>query len=488
MTHLPLLLIIAPMAASFALPLLDLISPRLRKSALVLSMSTQIVLTVTLFTQWSRLPLEYLVGGWAHGIGISLYVDRLSAVMVGLITLLTCMSTVFSFNRIAHNQGKYYVLLGLLTAGLTGTVTTGDLFNLYVFTEIVSIASYSLVAFERRVSALEAALKYLMYGALAGVLMLLSVVFLYFTTGSLNLQVIGTRICNAPPRVLAVIAGLMLISFSVKLGLVPFHTWLADAHASAPSPISALLSGVVIKLGGYSLIRVFYLTLGIDAVARLGVVQILFILGVLTVVVGHLMASSQSESKRLLAYSSVANVGYIAMALGIGSHAATALALVYMVAHGVVKAGLFLTVGGLTHEAGSREITALKGAFYRWPLMAVPLGGLVLAVVGIPPMVGFAGKWFLVEGFVRSGDVTGLVVLIFGSVLSGYYYLRFAALVYTPLRSLDELPNPQFQAEGQLTLAAHLPVFVLLTAAVVLGVIPSLVGWDLDTLACWLMG
>ncbi len=486
MTHLPFLLITAPMAAAFALPLLDLISPRLRKPALVGAIVLQLCLVAVLLSQWNHLPLEYLVGGWRHGIGISLYVDRVGAVMVALITLLTAMSTLYSFDRIAHNQGKYYVLLCLLTAGLTGAVTTGDLFNLYVFTEIISITSYSLVAFERRVSALEAAFKYLLYGALSGVLLLLSVVFLYFATGSLNLEVIGSRLGAVSPRVSAVMAGLLLISFMVKLGLVPFHPWLADAHASAPSPISALLSGAVIKVGAYSIIRVLFLTFGMELMHQLAIPQILLALGMLTVVVGHLMASVQTESKRLLAYSSIANVGYIAMALGTGSAAGIAVALVYMVAHGIIKAGLFLTVGSLTHEAGSRQTTALKGAFYRWPVMSVLFGVLVLGILGIPPLAGFAGKWFLIESLLKSGHSLAVLVLAAGTALSAAYYFRFATLVYTAVSSRSELPNPQFEAEGQLSLAAHLPVVALLIAAIVLGGMPELLQWSGEQLINWL--
>lgn len=481
MKQLPLLLIITPLGLAFLLPLSDLISPRWRKEILLAFVLAQGYMTVLLLSQWSYLPVEYLVGGWQAGVGISLYIDRLSAVLIALMTLLVSMTIIYSFNRISHNQGKYYVLLALMTAGLIGAISTGDLFNFYVFNEIVAITSYALVAFERRVSALEAAFKYLLYGSLSGVFFLLAVSLIYFGTGSLNMRIISERLPEMPFALLTTVTGFLLIAFSVKMGLFPFHTWLADAHAAAPSPVSALLSGAVIKVGCYGLIRVFYFIYDIEFARSLWVGELLLLMGVLSVLVGHCLATLQTESKRLLAYSSIANMGYIAMALGIGKPVAVVMGVVHMLAHGMTKAGLFLAVGSLTHEAGSREIAALQGALYRWRYIALLFGGLVLGILGIPPLVGFISKWTMIQGFVRAEERLALGVFAFGTTLSLYYYFCFALTVYRPLDCPLEM-TPEFTAEGQLNVAAHLPVVLLLVATFVTGLLPGMFAWDLDLL------
>ena len=261
----------------------------------------------------------YHMGAWPTPIGIDLRLDPLAALLllaINMVGLVACLYSVEYMRRYTAKH-RYYSLFLLLVAGMNGAILAGDLFNLYVMMEVAAVASYALVAFGGEHEDLEAAFKYAVLGSLSSAVILIGVGLVYGVTGTLNMAHIADRVSQAgmsPPLLFA--SALFLCGFGLKAALVPFHAWLPDAHPSAPAPVSAMLSGVLIKaIGIYVLARLIYNVFGVGE----GALAMLRWLGVVSIVVGSLLAAGQWDIKRLLAYSSIGQVGYIVLGLGLGT-------------------------------------------------------------------------------------------------------------------------------------------------------------------------
>ena len=359
----------------------------------------------------------YFVGGWRPPFGILLVLDGLSGFMLFVITLIAFMATIFSINYMARftAKHKFYALLFLLIAGMIGITLTGDLFNMFVFIEIAAISSYALVAFGIEDEGLEAAFKYMVMGEIGSLTILLSIALLYSATGTLNMADISQTIAaNGTRPVVLFCSILFLIGFGIKAALVPFHAWLADAHPSAPAPISALLSGVVIKvLGIYALVRVFYNILGMHPV----VVNILLFLSGFSMLVGVLLQLGQNDIKRLFAYCSVSHIGYILLGFSLGTPLGIIGALFHLLNHAVFKSLLFLDSGAIEYATGTRRMENLGGIARKMPITTV--SGFIgsFAASGVPPFNGFWSKLILILAAVEAhqyplAGVAGLTAIL----------------------------------------------------------------------------
>ena len=301
-------------------------------------------------------------------VGIQLVVDGLTVFMLVVVNFIAFLVAVYSVNYMTRYTEKwqFYSLFLLMLAGMNGVLITGDMFNLFVFVEIASIASYALVAFGTGKRELEASFKFAVMGSIASLLILLGVIFLYSNTGTLNMADM-TRILAGRdhPALLYFVFALFLTGFGLKAALVPFHAWLPDAHPSAPAPISAMLSGVLIKaLGVYVIARVFYNIFGLTYELSL----ILMTLGAISMGVGALVALRQWDLKRLLAYSSISQVGFIMLGLGIGTPLAVLGALFHLFNHSMFKSLLFLDSGAIEYAAHTRDLTEMGGLAKKMPV------------------------------------------------------------------------------------------------------------------------
>jgi len=324
----------------------------------------------------------------------------------------------------------FYSLLLLMVAGLVGMVLAADLFNLYLFCELMSIAAYVLVAFRRVDTAVEAGFKYLVMGSVGSVIMLLGISFVYLGTGTLTL----TQATGAPELWARAGLACLLVGLGVKGAIVPLHTWLPDAHGQAPSSVSAMLSGIVIQSAFYALLKVS-LALGFPA-RDLGTVVIM--LSFLNMTLGNALALVQTHTKRLLAYSSIAQMGYIMFSMGIGLRYAIPMAtqagFFLLLAHAAMKGLAFLCAGVCHSNWGATQVSDLRGTAGRVPLVAVSLGVAMAGLAGVPPLAGFAAKWFVLNGALQSVDVLGYVgvaVFLGNSLLSLGYYLPFIGALFT---------------------------------------------------------
>jgi multicomponent Na+:H+ antiporter subunit D len=393
----------------------------------------------------SRDVLVYKVGGWLPPVGISLVLDGLSAFMLVTVNFVVLAVTLFSINYMEKFTAKFkfYTLFLLMLAGMNGMIITGDIFNLFVFLEIASVASYALVAFGVEAEELEASFKYMVMGSLASLFILLAIAFLYSYTSTLNMADMAQIIAQkAMAPVVIFSAVLFLMGFGLKAAIVPFHAWLADAHPSAPAPISAALSGVLIKvLGVYALIRVFYNILLLNQTF----LTVLMFLGVFSIMVGVLLAIGQMDLKRLLAYHSISQIGYIILGFGIASPLAIAGSLFHLFNHSVFKSLLFLNSGAVEYALGTRNLEEMGGLREKMPITAATSLTASMSISGVPPFNGFFSKLMIIAACVQSGYIGYAVWAMIGSILTLASFMKiqkyaFYGFLRDKYKTLKEAP------------------------------------------------
>lgn len=364
---------------------------------------------------------RYPVGGWGTALGIELRFDALSAITVvfGVVTSLVLLFSKTLAADLTARPALYYALILVNLGGLNGFAVTNDLFNLFVFMELLSVSAYALVAAGRGKGAALAALKYLLPGAVSSLLVLFAIGLLLALTGSLNMQLVAERLPAAPAGAVALAATAFLVGFMVKAALFPLHFWLPDAHGAAPGPVSALLSGLVVKAGVIGLFRgvtVF------DAPHALN--GILMTLGAIAILAGGIAAMVQHELKRLLAYSTVAHLGYIVLGLGLATSASIAGSFAHMGYHALTKAGVFLAAAALVERTGLRDLDDLRGLGHRMPWSATALCAGLVALSGVPPTAGFVGKWQIALGAMSSDHPWVVLVVLVGALIALGYGIR----------------------------------------------------------------
>jgi len=413
-----------PLGAAFVLALLGKAKEVISDVLINLVTFLLAILSVVLLTFLKDNGIfVYTMGKWFPPKGINLVLDGLSVLMLVVINWIAFFATLYSvsYMRRFTAKAKFYSLFALMLAGMNGVVLTGDFFNLFVFLEIASIASYALVAFGVEAEELEAAFKYMVMSSVASILVLFSVGLLYGLTGSLNMADIGGIIQGKKNLLLSFSLVLFLAGFGLKAAIVPFHAWLPDAHPSAPAPISAMLSGVLIKaLGIYTIMRVFFNVYGMN----LQLSWVFMILGIVSMVAGGILALRQRDFKRLLAYSSISQIGYIMIGLGCGNYWGLLGALFHLFNHATFKSLLFLNSGAVEYSTGTRKLEEMGGLSKVMPVTGATSTIGSLSISGIPPFNGFWSKLFIIIGLVQAGRFTLAVLTVLVSVLTLAYYLK----------------------------------------------------------------
>jgi len=380
--------------------------------------------------------LRYHLGGWPPPLGIEYVLDPLSAFLSILVAGIGLLVVIYSGPLARHElrgrRGLLYPLMLLLLAGLAGMVATGDLFNLYVFLEIASLAAYALIATGDDRRAPLAAFRYLILGSLAGGFYLLGVGFLYFATGSLNMADVATLL---PPlhdsRAVLAAAALMVLGLGLKMALFPLHGWLPDAYTHAPYSVSSLIAPIMTKVSVYAIVRLLLDVFGPGYLRDvLPVVAVLGWLGAAGIVAGSVLAIAQPDYRRMLAYSSVAQLGFVAVGIGMGSALGLVGALLHVLNHAFMKGCLFLVGGGVRLRTGAVTVAGLAGLGRRLPWTMACFTVAALSMVGIPPTAGFFSKWYLALASVEAGHWVFLVVIVSSSLLTAVYIFRLLENVY----------------------------------------------------------
>ncbi|WP_256390633.1 proton-conducting transporter transmembrane domain-containing protein [Natronoarchaeum rubrum] len=386
-------------------------------------------------------------------VGIELVADELSAIVVLLIVVVSL--GVLAMARSTGPRGNaFFAAFLLLNGGLMGVVLTGDVFNLFVFLEIVGLATYALVASDRRPDAAVAALKYLLVGTTGASLYLLGVGYLFMATGTLNMADLAAALAGNAAFVdgplytdTLVVAGFAFITVGlfVKAAIYPLHAWQPDAYAEAPDAVTAYISALVSTAGAYAFARIafdVFTPAFFEAVpaAAWAVVT----LASVSVVAGSALAVTQTRVKRVFAYSSVSQFGLVVAAVGIAVHPAASPdaarlaivgAVVHLIGHGVIKGGLFVAAAGLARTAGARTLDELSGLGREAPFQSGAMAVLALSLVGVPPTVGFLGKFYIALGAVEAGIWPVAAVILLSTVLTLAYAARFLERLYFTPRS-----------------------------------------------------
>jgi len=433
-----------PLATAFLLPMFG---KRGKDAATVVANIATIILLVLAISCIGESGV-YEIGKWPIPLGINLVLDGLSSLLLLAIGVVSAAVMLFSAGYMEQYTAKpkYLSLFLLMVAGMNGVVLSGDIFNLFVFLEIASIASYALVGFGCGHEEFEAAFKYMVLGSIASIFVLFGIGLVYGNTGTLNMAYISKAIQSSGMNAgLGFALALFIVGFSLKAALVPFHAWLPDAHPSAPAPISAMLSGVLIKtLGVYALARVVFNIFGVSV----PVGWLLIVLGILSMVIGVFLAVGQWDLKRLLAYHSISQMGYVVLGLGIGAlilarggelkWAALAIlgGLFHMVNHAVFKSLLFLTSGSIEMATGTRQLKQLGGLAERMPFTRATCTLASAAISGVPPFNGFWSKLILVMATVQAGFYGLGAVTVLVSLITLISFLKVQRYVF-----LGELPE-----------------------------------------------
>jgi len=371
--------------------------------------------------------------------------------------------------------GRYYALILLMIAGVVGIGLAADLFNLWVFFELMAIPSYALVAFEKeRWEPVEAAIKYAVMSIFGSLMALAGISIIFMYTGSLDLNTLAQNILNLPPMMAIAAAALIIAGFGVKIGMAPLHMWLPDAYQAAPSGISALLSGVTSGAGLIALLKVGAILLPTGVYSG----AILMIFGVVSMFVGNFMALVQTDLKRMLAYSSIVHAGYVLLAIGIGflylrdaGDYAFRGAFFHIMNHAVMKGGAFLCVGAIIQSIGVSDLRQMRGVGRRNVLVGVSFAFFAFALAGVPPLNGFISEFFIGKAGADAGGwgIVGLILLIVNSVISLGYYLR---ALNTILFSGDI--SEKTKGAKRISPWISLPIVILVILTVLLGCYPEL--------------
>ncbi|MEW6082691.1 MAG: proton-conducting transporter membrane subunit [Bacillota bacterium] len=355
-------------------------------------------------------------------VGLSLYADGLGLFMFILVGFAGLLITLYSFGYESEDPKKYrfYAFLLFAMLGLAGVAIAGDLFTFFLFFEIMSLSIMGVVAQAETPDAYDASMKFLFLTVIASISLFLAVVITYHLKGSVDLVPNGAPM---PQSSLAFLAFLgFLIAFGVKAGMVPLHIWLPDAHANAPSPGSALLSGLTVKTGAYGLIRVVYSVFGVVFMEETGWNRIILDMSVVTILVGSAAAIAQVGIKRRLAYSTVTQLGYVLMGVGLLSPVALVGAIYHIFTHCFMKGCLFMCAGSMIHTAKKRRIPDLAGIGLEMPVTMTGFTIAALTMVGVPPLNAFVSKWQLSLGALDKGAPLLVAVLLVSSIMNAAYY------------------------------------------------------------------
>lgn len=433
MTDLPPLLVAAPIFGSVTILLAGLVRNRTGWPLAVLASVVQVGGAVALATRaFGDDPVRYVVGGFTAPYGIELLVDGLSATMVVLVAVVSLGVLAYT-RRAGPRSNAFYATYLLLVAGLTGMSLTSDVFNMYVFLEITGLAAYALVASGEGGESALAALKYLLVGTVGASLFLLGIGYAYVATGTLNMTDLAAQLAAVgytSPLVRASF-GLLVAGLFVKIAVFPVHTWQPDAYANAPDSVSAFISALVSTVAAYALARIVFTVFTVDFLAANAFAQSVLVAGAaVSIVFGSVLAVMQTELKQMLAYSSISQFGLVVGAIAIANGTAVTGAMIHLVGHAVMKGGLFLTCGLVAAETGARTVEEYDGLVERFPLGAGAFAVLAFAMVGVPPAVGFVGKWYVALGAVEA-EAWPLAVVIFAStLLTLAYFARVLERMY----------------------------------------------------------
>ncbi|MDG6256662.1 MAG: monovalent cation/H+ antiporter subunit D family protein [Methanomicrobiaceae archaeon] len=436
--HLPVLLVAGPIVASLLTLVAGWHDRRLCYPITLAAVLGEFAAAIVIFRQvMDGGTVRYYVGGWAPPMGIELVIDTFGGFILATIMLLALMTALYAFRSVkkevpAEKTVSFYVIFQILLAGLIGMTITGDVFNLYVFLEISSIAAYTLISATRKPHSYVASYNYLVLGSIAAGFILLGIGNLYVATGTLNMAELAVMLPASYDLATVHAAFLFLIiGFSIKAAFFPLHLWLPDAYTESPSAVTVLIATVMAKVSVYALFRFLFSVFTMAYITEsYPVTGVVLLIATIAIVAGAILAIAQDDLKRLLAYSSVSQIGYIMFAIGVANRIALEGGLLHILGHAVMKGCLFMVAGLIIYRTGTAQLSELGGIAREMPLTCAAFALAGASMIGIPPTIGFMSKYYLVLGAFEAGLWPYAAVLLVGSLLAAAYIWRFIEIAY----------------------------------------------------------
>ena len=439
----PILIVVIPLMCALACPLIGWLKRDLCYPWTVLSLLASTICSfVVLGSVIQNGPVHYYLGSWMPPWGIEYVIDHLNGMMLVLISGSSFLVALYSKESIEQELPDrfvyFYTIFILQVTGFLGIVITGDVFNLYVFLEIASLAGYALIAIGEEGAPL-ASFRYIILGTIGACFYLLGVGYLYMVTGSLNMADLSGILPKLyGSRVVLVAFAFFMVGIALKMALFPLHVWLPDAYTKAPSVASSLLAPLMTKIAIYVMIRIMftvfrpYLSFGL-----LPMSQIMLFVGIVAFFAGAIMALAQTDFKRMLCYIIVAEVGYMVGGIGLANVVAIKGAILHILNDVIMTLGLFCVAGIISYKMKSHNLADFKGIFRKMPLTMAAFLTVALSIIGVPPTCGFFSKWYLIQGSVVAGNWIFIVALLFSSLINIILFFRIIEIGYYNLDESD---------------------------------------------------
>ncbi len=407
-----------------------------------------------------------------------LRVDALGLFFALVSTFIWMLAAVFSLEYLKNTtHGTRYFSLFSSCLGFTlGIALAGNLFTVFIFYELLTVGSYPLIAHEETPAAKAAAKKYIIYTLLGDALVLFTILLTYYLSGSLELHQHGLIPTTVSVNMLRTLFVCGIFGFGVKSALMPLHGWVADAHPVAPAPASAVLSGVLVNVGVYGILRLVYDIIGVNLMRQYNLTPILATPAMITIVLASVMAFNQDVLKRRLAYSTVAQLSYIILGAAILAPLALQGSIVHLGHHALMKATLFLCAGAIIKYSGKDKVSQLRGVASKLPVIMGLFSVAALSLVGIPPMCGFVSKWLLCTGALEAQNTGSVVVLLVGSLLSALYLLP---IIYTAFFQKSD-PGTVITVSEKPALSIMIPLVIGAILCIFLGLLVNINGFPLS--------
>ena len=438
MHQFPVIIVVLPLVVSFFLFFSGWWLKRAGYPLVIAELIAGVILAVCILkTVLTDGNIHYGLGGWPPPWGIEYLVDPLNAFMLVLVTSISLATAVYARKTVEAEMpdriGLFWCLYLLLNTGILGIIITGDLFNLFVLLEVTSLSGYALVAIGRG-RATFASLRYLIIGTIGATFYLIGIGYLYIMTGSLNMEDLRLLL---PPlysnRAVQAAFVFILIAFGIKMALFPLHAWQPDAYTYAPSAVSVIISTAMAKTSIYALIRIMFSVFSLDFIKEfLTVFDILCWVAAVAMIAGSIFAIAQYNFKKMLAYSSIANVGYIMLAVGLSPSTKLGLspALIHIVNHALIKGCMFMTACAFIYQFGLWDIRDFEGLGRRMPYTCMALLLAILGMIGMPPSAGFVTKWYLILAALDAEKYQFVAVILFSTLLMIVYFWRLIESIY----------------------------------------------------------
>ncbi|MGB5277777.1 MAG: monovalent cation/H+ antiporter subunit D family protein [Gammaproteobacteria bacterium] len=380
--------------------------------------------------------ISYELGGWAPPWGIEYRIDPMNALVALIVAGIAAITLPYALRSVEmevprEKTALFYSAFLLCLVGLLGIVQTGDVFNLFVFLEISSLSSYVLIAMGRKRRALTAAYQYLIMGTIGATFLLIGIGLVYAETGTLNMLDLNQRLHPIlDHRTVHTAFAFIVVGIALKLALFPLHLWLPNAYTYSPSAISVFLAATATKVAVYIMLRMVFTVFSNDFVSITPTDHIFLLLGVVGVVMASISAIFQTDAKRLLAYSSIAQISYMVLGMGFASVLGLTATLVHVFNHALMKGALFMAVGAIVYRVGSSRLEELNGLGRRmpWTFTAIFIAGLSL--IGIPGTAGFISKWYLVLAAIEQQSWLITLVILLGSLLAVIYMWKIIEVMF----------------------------------------------------------